>query len=44
MGLKQTNHSQNLSDKSTSAFNDRHIYSAMKEVNKSDKTIHENLS
>ena len=44
MGLKQTNHSQNLSDKSSSAFNDKHIFSAMKEVNKSDETIDENLS
>jgi len=44
MGLKQTNQSQNLSDKSSSAFNDKHIYSAMHEVNKSDETIDENLS
>jgi hypothetical protein len=44
MGLKQTNLSQNLSDKSTSAFNDKHIYSAMNKVNQSDETIDENLS
>ena len=44
MGLKHTNQSQNLSDKSSSAFNDRHIYSAMNEVKKSDETIDENLS
>jgi len=44
MGLKQTNQSQNYSDKSSSAFNDKHIYSAMNEVNKSDETIDENLS
>ena len=43
MGLKQTNQSQNLSDKSSSAFNDKHIYSAMHEVNKSDETIDENI-
>ena len=44
MGLKQTNLSQNYSDKSTSAFNDKHIYSAMNKVNQSDETIDENLS
>ena len=44
MGLHQVNQSQNYSDKSSSAFNDKHIFSAMKEVNKSDETIDENLS
>ena len=39
MGLKQTNQSQNISDKSSSAFNDKHIYTAMNEVKKSDETI-----
>jgi hypothetical protein len=44
MGLKQTNQSQNLSDKSSSAFNDKHIYTAMNKVNQSDDTIDESLS
>ena len=44
MGLKQTNLSQNQLDKSTSAFNDKHIFSALKEVQKSDESIDENLS
>jgi hypothetical protein len=44
MGLHQVNQSQNYSDKSSSAFNDKHIFLAMKEVNKSDVTIDENLS
>ena len=39
MGLHQVNQSQNYSDKSSSAFNDKHIFLAMKEVNKSDVTI-----
>ena len=37
MGLNQVNHSKSLSKNLSSAFNDKHIFKAMREVNKSDE-------